>query len=102
MCGMTSSDRDETAAPEQATQSHAPAAPSATAVADQQPQTVVVPADEDPIAAAGSEVVGGAPGRRALLGIYWLTPARFLALAVIVVFTLGLIQKVPCYNSGWF
>jgi len=64
--------------------------------------TVVVPADEDPVAAAGSEVLGGAPGRRALLGVSWWTAARVLAICTIVVFALGMVQKVPCYDSGWF
>jgi len=64
--------------------------------------TVVVPADEDPVAAAGSEILGGAPGRRALLGVGWWTAARVLAVCTIVVFALGMVQKIPCYDSGWF
>jgi uncharacterized membrane protein len=64
--------------------------------------TVVVPADEDPVAAAGSEVFGGPPGRRALLGVNWWTAARVLAICTIVVFALGMLQKVPCYHGGWF
>lgn len=64
--------------------------------------TVVVPADEDPVAAAGSELLGGPPGRRALLGVSWWTPARFLALAAIAVLALGMVQKAPCFHSGWF
>ncbi|XHM92467.1 glycosyltransferase family 87 protein [Peterkaempfera sp. SMS 1(5)a] len=64
--------------------------------------TVVVPADEDPVAAAGSELLGGPPGRRALLGVSWWTPGRVLALIVIAVFALGMVQKSPCYSSGWF
>ena len=64
--------------------------------------TVVVPADEDPVAAAGSEILGGAPGRRALLGVSWWTAARVLAICTIVVFALGMVQKIPCYDSGWF
>src|SRR5579884_2451647 len=63
---------------------------------------MVVPADEDPVAAAGSEVLGGAPGRRALLGIGWWNAARVLAVCTIVVFALGMVQKLPCYDSGWF
>ena len=63
---------------------------------------MVVPADEDPVAASGSEVLGGAPGRRALLGVSWWTAARVLAVCTIVVFALGMAQKVPCYHSGWF
>ncbi|MEY9937994.1 glycosyltransferase family 87 protein [Streptacidiphilus sp. MAP5-3] len=64
--------------------------------------TVVVPADEDPVAAVGSELFGGPPGRRALLGVGWWSAARMLAVLTIVIFALGMIQKVPCYDSGWF
>ncbi|WP_329566075.1 glycosyltransferase family 87 protein [Kitasatospora sp. NBC_01266] len=89
---MTSSTRDETPATE-------------TAVAPVEgplPNTVVVPADEDPIAAAGSELLGGPPGRRALLGVSWWIPARFLALATVLTYLVGMVQKLPCYTSGWF
>ncbi|WP_084713154.1 glycosyltransferase family 87 protein [Streptacidiphilus rugosus] len=64
--------------------------------------TVVVPADEDPVAAAASELIGGPPGRRALLGVGWWNAARVLALVTVVVFALGMVQKAPCYSSGWF
>ncbi|MFF4339525.1 glycosyltransferase family 87 protein [Kitasatospora sp. NPDC001540] len=90
MCAMTSSLRDETSPPGPA-QADGPL-----------PNTVVVPADEDPVAEAGSELFGGPPGRRALLGVSWWTPAKFLALAVIAVYVLGLFQKAPCYTDGWF
>ncbi|MBP0453903.1 DUF2029 domain-containing protein [Kitasatospora sp. RG8] len=84
----------------------APAAPgkasAAPEVAPPPANTVVVPADEDPVAAAGSEVIGGPPGRRALLGVSWWIPARFLALVVIVVSVLGMAQKLPCYDGAWF
>lgn len=89
---MTSIAREESTGPEAAAaQAHGP-----------QPNTVVVPADEDPVAAAGSELLGGPPGRRALLGVSWWIPARFLALVTVVTYALGLVQKVPCYTSGWF
>ncbi|WP_052440799.1 glycosyltransferase family 87 protein [Streptacidiphilus anmyonensis] len=64
--------------------------------------TVVVPADEDPVSAAASELIGGAPGRHALLGVSWWTAARVLAVITVVVWALGMVQKVPCYDSGWF
>ncbi|MFJ1705331.1 glycosyltransferase family 87 protein [Kitasatospora sp. NPDC088346] len=89
---MTSSTRDEAAGP----------APAPDPVDRPLPNTVVVPADEDPVAAAGSEFLGGPPGRRALLGTSWWIPARFLALVVIVVYVLGMVQKAPCYDGGWF
>lgn len=66
------------------------------------PDTVVVPADEDPVSAAASEVLGGAPGRRALLGVHWWNAARVLAVLTVLVFALGMAQKSPCYHSGWF
>ncbi|MFE9448746.1 glycosyltransferase family 87 protein [Streptomyces sp. NPDC006739] len=62
----------------------------------------VRPTKEDPVAAAGSELIGGPIGRRALLGTSWWTPVRVVALVAIGMFALGLVQKAPCYNSGWF
>ncbi|MGW7254588.1 glycosyltransferase family 87 protein [Streptomyces sp. NPDC054834] len=62
----------------------------------------VRPTREDEVAAAGSELIGGPIGRRALLGTSWWTPVRVVALVAIGMFALGLVQKAPCYNSGWF
>ncbi|MFG2824517.1 glycosyltransferase family 87 protein [Kitasatospora sp. NPDC048365] len=94
MCAMTSSTRDETPGPANG--------PTEGPSEGPLPNTVVVPADEDPVSAAGSELFGGPPGRRALLGVSWWTPAKFLVLVVIVTFVLGLAQKAPCYEDGWF
>ncbi|MFI6765730.1 glycosyltransferase family 87 protein [Streptomyces sp. NPDC050355] len=62
----------------------------------------VRPTKRDEVAAAGSELVGGPLGRRALLGTHWLTPVRVVALVAIGMFALGMVQKLPCYNGGWF
>ncbi|WP_184569778.1 glycosyltransferase family 87 protein [Streptomyces zagrosensis] len=62
----------------------------------------VRPTAEDEVAAAGSELIGGPIGRRALLGVNWWTPVRIIALVAIGMFALGMVQKVPCYNGGWF
>jgi uncharacterized membrane protein len=62
----------------------------------------VRPTKDDAIAAAGSELIGGPLGRRALLGTSWWTPVRVIALVAIGVFALGLVQKAPCYNGAWF
>ncbi|MFF3848538.1 glycosyltransferase family 87 protein [Streptomyces sp. NPDC002328] len=62
----------------------------------------VRPTKDDEIAAAGSELIGGPLGRRALTGTSWLTPVRVIALVAIGMFALGLVQKAPCYNGGWF
>ncbi|MFB7497310.1 glycosyltransferase family 87 protein [Streptomyces sp. NPDC056161] len=62
----------------------------------------VRPTREDKVAAAGSELIGGPIGRRALLGTSWWTPVRVIALVAIGMFALGLVQKAPCYTSGWF
>ncbi|MEK2474672.1 MULTISPECIES: glycosyltransferase family 87 protein [Streptomyces] len=62
----------------------------------------VRPTRRDEVAAAGSELIGGPIGRRALLGTYWLTPVRVVALVAIGMFALGMVQKLPCYNGGWF
>ncbi|MFJ3306066.1 glycosyltransferase family 87 protein [Streptomyces sp. NPDC086549] len=62
----------------------------------------VRPTREDEVAAAGSELIGGPIGRRALLGTSWWTPVRVVVLVAIGMFALGLVQKAPCYNSAWF
>ncbi|MGR3936629.1 glycosyltransferase family 87 protein [Streptomyces sp. BRA346] len=62
----------------------------------------VRPTTEDSVAAAGSELIGGPVGRRALLGTSWWTPVRIIALIAIGMFALGMVQKLPCYNGGWF
>ncbi|MFE9677666.1 glycosyltransferase family 87 protein [Streptomyces sp. NPDC006259] len=62
----------------------------------------VQPTRNDEVAAAGSELIGGPLGRRALTGTSWLSPVRVVALVAIGMFALGLIQKAPCYNGGWF
>ncbi|MET8680401.1 glycosyltransferase 87 family protein [Streptomyces sp. NPDC004647] len=66
---------------------------------DRQP---VRPTVQDEVAAAGSELIGGPVGRRALLGAGWWTPVRIIALVAIAMFALGMVQKLPCYNGGWF
>ncbi|MFF2849990.1 glycosyltransferase family 87 protein [Streptomyces sp. NPDC058001] len=62
----------------------------------------VQPTKEDKVAAAGSELIGGPLGRRALLGTSWLTPVRVMALVMIGMFALGMVQKFPCYDGAWF
>ncbi|MFG2882938.1 glycosyltransferase family 87 protein [Streptomyces sp. NPDC048297] len=62
----------------------------------------VRPTREDEVAAAGSELIGGPIGRHALLGTSWWTPVRVIALVAVGMFALGLVQKVPCYDGGWF
>ncbi|MFF3502144.1 glycosyltransferase family 87 protein [Streptomyces sp. NPDC003247] len=62
----------------------------------------VRPTRDDEIAAAGSELIGGPLGRRALTGTSWLTPVRVVALVAIGMFALGMVQKAPCYNGAWF
>ncbi|MFJ9815959.1 glycosyltransferase family 87 protein [Streptomyces sp. NPDC101151] len=62
----------------------------------------VQPTREDEVAAAGSELIGGPIGRRALLGASWWTPVRVITIVAIGMFALGLVQKAPCYHSAWF
>lgn len=63
----------------------------------------VRPTRRDPVAAAGSELIGGPAGRWALRvrGGY-LTPVRVIALTAIGMFALGMAQKMPCYEWAWF
>lgn len=72
------------------------------AMADPQPRAPVLPTAHDEVAAAGSELIGGPAGRRAVPGGGWWTPVRVIALVAIGTFALGMVQKLPCYNSGWF
>ncbi|KNB49110.1 glycosyltransferase family 87 protein [Streptomyces caatingaensis] len=62
---------------------------------------LVRPTVEDEVAAAGSELVGGPAGRRALPG-GWRNAVRIVALVMIGMFALGMAQKAPCYDHGWF
>ncbi|MER7620422.1 glycosyltransferase 87 family protein [Streptomyces sp. NPDC126503] len=62
----------------------------------------VVPTHRDPVAAAGSQLIGGPFGRRALTGTGPFTPVRVIALVAIGMFALGMVQKLPCYNWAWF
>jgi len=79
-----------------------PRAESTQASVHQPDPGPVRPTQEDPVAAAGSELIGGPVGRFALLGTSWWTPIRVVALVAIGMFALGLVQKAPCYHSAWF
>ncbi|GAA2383999.1 glycosyltransferase 87 family protein [Streptomyces glaucosporus] len=70
--------------------------------ARQDPQAPVRPTVEDEIAARGSELIGGPIGRRALTGQHWWSPVRVVLLVAMGMFALGMVQKLPCYESGWF
>ncbi|MFI9720966.1 glycosyltransferase family 87 protein [Streptomyces sp. NPDC052396] len=61
----------------------------------------VRPTEEDEVAAVSSELIGGPAGRRALPG-GWRAAALVVALLMIGMFALGMVQKLPCYNHGWF
>ncbi|WP_419996532.1 glycosyltransferase family 87 protein [Streptomyces boninensis] len=63
---------------------------------------VVRPTSQDEVAAAGSELIGGPAGRRAVGGMSWWTPVRVVALLAIGMFALGMVQKFPCYDGAWF
>ncbi|MEU8958920.1 glycosyltransferase 87 family protein [Streptomyces sp. NPDC048518] len=62
----------------------------------------VRPTEEDEVARAGSELIGGPTGRRVLFAPSWWTPVRIIALVALGMFALGMIQKMPCYNGAWF
>jgi uncharacterized membrane protein len=63
---------------------------------------VVSPTREDPVAAALSEVAGGAAGSRIRGGGQgWWTATRILIVLSIVVLSLGVIQKEHCRAQGW-
>ncbi|WP_206318415.1 glycosyltransferase family 87 protein [Actinacidiphila epipremni] len=63
----------------------------------------VRPTEEDALAAAASELIGGPAGRHAGAGGHrWWTALRVMVLVVIGMFALGMVQKVPCYDGAWF
>ncbi|WP_069813633.1 glycosyltransferase family 87 protein [Streptomyces sp. TP-A0874] len=63
---------------------------------------LVLPTAQDEVAAVGSEAIGGPAGRRVLPGTHWWTPLRVILIVAIGMFALGMVQKLPCYDSGWF
>jgi len=66
-------------------------------------EETVPPTAEDPVAKAGSEVIGGPLGRWAAIGRSgWWNPLRVIVIVAIGMFALGMVQKIPCYDSGWF
>ncbi|MER6911453.1 glycosyltransferase 87 family protein [Streptomyces sp. NPDC000594] len=72
-----------------------------TSVHDDRPD--VRPTRRDPLAASGSEIIGGPAGRwarRAPAGS--ATPVRVVVLVALGTFALGMVQKMPCYNWAWF
>ncbi|MFC4495567.1 glycosyltransferase family 87 protein [Streptomyces ovatisporus] len=63
----------------------------------------VHPTEQDEVAAAGSELIGGPVGRRAAPGAGgWWTPVKVVVLLGLGMFVLGMVQKLPCYNGAWF
>lgn len=60
------------------------------------------PTEVDEVAAAGSELIGGPVGSRATEAPHWWTPVRVTALVMLGMFALGMVQKLPCWNGGWF
>ena len=64
------------------------------------PEPVVHPTQDDPVAAALSRSVGGPLGDHAGQHRWW-TPVRVVLAMVAVVCALGFVQKAPCYHTGW-
>ncbi|MGW1762513.1 glycosyltransferase family 87 protein [Streptomyces sp. NPDC002073] len=62
----------------------------------------VPPTQQDEVAAAGSELLGGPLGRRAVTGGHRITPVAVVALVALGMFALGMVQKLPCYDWAWF
>ena len=60
----------------------------------------VHPTQDDPVATAVSEVVGGPVGTHAGRSGWW-TPLRVVLLLAAVGFAFGLLQKAPCAEDTW-
>ncbi len=71
-------------------------APSSSSAAD-----VVHPTRDDPVLAAGSEILGGPAGKRLVPGSGWWTPLRVLLAITCVVLAFGVIERAPCRDNAW-
>nr|WP_165984651.1 glycosyltransferase 87 family protein [Streptomyces sp. YIM 98790] len=67
-----------------------------------QPAAPARTAARDEVTVHGSERFGGPTGRRAAPATGFWHPVRVVALAMIGMFALGMVQKLPCYTRGWF
>lgn len=56
---------------------------------------------DDPVTAAGAELVGGPLGRHARTGVSWWTPIRVLVACTVVICLLGWFEKAPCRTHVW-
>ena len=62
----------------------------------------MLPSGEEPLLAGGAALLGGPPGRRALLGErrFW-SPLRWVVLLTLLTCGLGFWQKAPCRVHEW-
>ncbi|WP_174887176.1 glycosyltransferase 87 family protein [Streptomyces abyssomicinicus] len=95
MCAMPSAETTHQSNP-------GPPEPGTGATVAQVRVEPVSPTHEDPVAVTGSEFLGGPSGRHMLTGTSWWSPVRVVVLVAMALFALGLVQKAPCYNGGWF
>lgn len=61
---------------------------------------IVHPSDEDPVAAGGSEALGGPIGRAARYVSWWL-PVRVLIVITALSYALGYLLDYSCRATGW-
>lgn len=73
-----------------------------TAAHPDRPAPVVRPTAHDETALAAAELLGGPAGRRTARRPPWQTAAQVAVLVLIGMFALGMVQKLPCYDGGWF
>lgn len=62
---------------------------------------VVDPSHADPLAATGSNVIGGPMGRLARRGVNWWLPVRVLIAMTAIAYAFGYILDLSCRNTGW-
>ena len=60
----------------------------------------VHPTQDDAVATALSEGIGGPMGSRSEPHRWW-TPTRVVLLLAALCFAAGMVQKAPCFNDGW-
>ena len=61
---------------------------------------ITVPSLDDPFVAAGASVIGGPPGRHAVIGRSWWTPLRMMLAVLSLTLFVGWSYKSPCQATG--
>jgi uncharacterized membrane protein len=64
-------------------------------------ETIVLPSESDPVAAAASGRFGGRPGEHRRGSATWWTPLRAMLLMATFAYTVGYLSKLPCHAESY-